>query len=376
MFTTRLLAITAVAAAAVTVVTLSALPSGAEPVPEVPDGMIAAMKRDLNLDDDQIATRLRTEATAAATGQRLRARLGSAFAGAWIPTGAAKLTVAVTTDSAAEAVRAEGATPAVVPRSGADLAASRAKLDRNASRAAGADVHGWYVDVPGNRVVVLAEPGAVADAEAFAAAADAGPVTVLPSAGRPRPLADIRGGDQYATSGNLLCSVGFAVTGGFVTAGHCGDPGITTVGADNLSQGTFQGSSFPADDYGWVSTNPGWVSQPWVNDYAGGNVLVRGSTEAAIGSAVCRSGRTTGWHCGTLLGVDETIVYSDGAVSGLSRSDACAEPGDSGGSWLAGDQAQGVTSGGTGNCTDGGIMWFQPVNEILEVYGLTLTVSP
>ena len=62
-------------------------------------------------------------------------------------------------------------------------------------------------------------------------------------------------------------------------------------------------------------------------------------------------------------------------MSGLSRSNACAEPGDSGGSWISGNQAQGVTSGGSGNCSSGGTMWFQPVNEILSVYGLSLTTS-
>jgi streptogrisin C len=54
---------------------------------------------------------------------------------------------------------------------------------------------------------------------------------------------------------------------------------------------------------------------------------------------------------------------------------ACAEPGDSGGSVISGNQAQGVTSGVTGNCTSGGTTWFQPINEILSTYGLSLTIS-
>ncbi len=53
----------------------------------------------------------------------------------------------------------------------------------------------------------------------------------------------------------------------------------------------------------------------------------------------------------------------------------CAEPGDSGGSFISGSQAQGVTSGGSGNCTYGGTTYFQPVNEILRVYGLTLVTG-
>src|SRR5689334_12001920 len=81
---------------------------------DVSPGMLAAMRRDLKLDDGQIAARLRTEAAAPVIEKRLRARLGSAFAGAWIPSGASKLTVAVTSASAEAAVRAEGATPALV----------------------------------------------------------------------------------------------------------------------------------------------------------------------------------------------------------------------------------------------------------------------
>jgi hypothetical protein len=39
------------------------------------------------------------------------------------------------------------------------------------------------------------------------------------------------------------------------------------------------------------------------------------------------------------------------------------------------DQAQGVTSGGSGNCTEGGVTYFQPVGEILTVYGLSLVTT-
>ncbi len=62
-------------------------------------------------------------------------------------------------------------------------------------------------------------------------------------------------------------------------------------------------------------------------------------------------------------------------MSGLIRTNVCAEPGDSGGSLIAGSQAQGVTSGGSGNCSSGGTTYFQPVNEILGAYGLTLVTG-
>ncbi|WP_250033178.1 ricin-type beta-trefoil lectin domain protein [Paractinoplanes maris] len=363
----------AIAAAAVTVGTLSPLPvQAAAPATDIDPGMLSAMRRDLKLDDSQIATRLRTEAAAPVVEKRLKAKLGSAFAGAWIPEGSERLTVAVTDASAAASVRAEGADPRVVAHSGGDLASTRTALDKRASRARASVVRGWYVDTPNNRVVVMAAPGSEKSAREFAAGA--GDVTVV-TAEQPRTMYDTRGGDQYVINGNTLCSVGFSVAGGFVTAGHCGGTGSPTLGYNNVAQGTFAGSSFPGNDYAWVRTNGNWTSQPWVNNYSGGNVTVAGSQDAAIGSSICRSGRTTGWRCGTLLGRNETIVYSQGAVSGLSRSNACAEPGDSGGSWISGNQAQGVTSGGSGNCSSGGTMWFQPVNEILSVYGLSLTTT-
>ena len=86
---------------------------------------------------------------------------------------------------------------------------------------------------------------------------------------------DIRGGDQYVINGNTLCSVGFPVAGGFVSAGHCGGVNSPTLGYNNVAQGTFAGSSFPGNDYAWIRTNGNWTPQPWVNNYAGGNVLGR-----------------------------------------------------------------------------------------------------
>ncbi|HTF08361.1 MAG TPA: S1 family peptidase, partial [Asanoa sp.] len=203
---------------------------------------------------------------------------------------------------------------------------------------------------------------------------EAADVAVGHSAEQAAPLYNIRGGDAYYMGGGR-CSVGLSVNGGFVTAGHCGTPGTTTQGFNQVAQGTFQGSSFPGNDYAWVSVNSNWTPQPWVNNYSGGNVTVAGSTEAAVGASICRSGSTTGWHCGTVAAKNQTVNYSQGSVSGLTRTNVCAEPGDSGGGWMSGQQGQGVTSGGSGNCTSGGTTYFQPVNEILSAFGLTLRTS-
>ncbi|MEV0731319.1 S1 family peptidase [Polymorphospora sp. NPDC050346] len=349
-------------------------PASAAPTPaaDVPAGMLAAMERDLGLTESQARQRIADEAVAAKTEQQLRKQLGAGFAGAWVDNSA--LVVAVTSERDAAAVRATGATAKVVDRSAADLDSTKSKLDAK-SGAAGAAISGWHVDAKSNRVVLLADPGAATAAAEFikAAGVDAATVDVVTVDESPRPLYDVVGGDAYYMGGR--CSVGFSVVGGFVTAGHCGTVGTPTQGHNNVTQGTFQGSSFPGDDMGWVATNSSWNPAPLVNNYASGTVTVTGSAEASEGSAICRSGSTTGWHCGTLQVKNSTVNYPQGTVYGLTRTNVCAEPGDSGGSWLTGTEAQGVTSGGSGNCSFGGTTYYQPVNPILSTYGLSLVTG-
>jgi streptogrisin C len=99
--------------------------------------------------------------------QRLRAQLGATFAGAWIPAGSDRLMVAVTDASASAEVLAAGADVTVVKHSEATLNAALNALNSRSAKASPADVYGWYVDVPGNIVVVEVRPGAEAAALAF-----------------------------------------------------------------------------------------------------------------------------------------------------------------------------------------------------------------
>ena len=115
---------------------LAAVPIAAAQVKlDLAPGMAAAMRRDLELDDTDIADRLTTEAAAPVVEKRLRKQLGKAFGGAWIPAGASRLTVGVTTEANAAKVRAEGADVKIVKRSESSLAAARAKLNKNAEEA-------------------------------------------------------------------------------------------------------------------------------------------------------------------------------------------------------------------------------------------------
>jgi streptogrisin C len=374
--------LTALTSAAVFAVALVLPPTAAHatsphprPTATAPAGtMQQALQRDLGLTPTRARVRLAHEAAAATVERRVRARLADRFAGAWYAPGKERLVVGVLNARDADLVRAAGAVPVTVRRSDKQLTTAKTALDR-AAAAAGQNVYGWYVDPAANTVVVSAVDRAAAEKFVTASAADRTAVHV--TVGRPaRPVYDLRGGDQYVINGNTLCSVGFSVNnGGFVTAGHCGRAGNPTLGYNNVGQGTFAASSFPDNDYAWVRANGDWTPRPWVNNYGGGNVSVAGSQEAPVGASICRSGRTTGWRCGVIQAKDVTVNYSGSLVYGLSQTTACAEGGDSGGSYIAGDQAQGVTSGASGNCSSGGTTFYQPVNEILNAYGLSLTTT-
>ena len=360
--------------AALTVVPGTALASASEPSAALPAGVLAAYQRDLGLDSGQVKARLELERTAAATQKSAREFTGAAYGGAWYDQDSGKLVVGVTDEAKARVVRALGAEPKVVAHSATTLTDTKDKIDR-AGRAPGA-VTGWYVDTEANSVVVTVKRGVV-DGEVskfLDTAKAAGPVSVVETDRAPRLYADVVGGDAYNINDQARCSIGFAVSGGFVSAGHCGSAG-DSVTSGGQAMGSFAGSSFPGDDYSYVTTGSGWTPTAKVNHYGGSDVIVSGSTEAAVGASVCRSGSTTGWHCGTVQAKDQTVNYQEGSVSGLTRTNACAEPGDSGGSFISGEQAQGMTSGGWGNCGSGGETWFQPVNEVLGAYGLSLVVA-
>lgn len=299
----------------------------------------------------------------ARTADVLSADLGADFGGSWLENG--KLVVAVTDAARAGAVTSAGAVAKVVQHSEAELDAMVAGM--NAAEAKAPDsVTVWGVDVRNNAVNMTVLPGKADEGRAFAAAAGVTDVRITESADRPRLFADIQGGEAY-NIGSSRCSVGFSVSGGFVTAGHC--EALTGGGAlskDGVALGSWGGSEFPGGDYAWVQTSGDWNPVGQVS----GVGAVAGSSEAETGAAVTKSGSTTGVTQGTIGAKNQTVNYPEGSVSGLTATDALCQPGDSGGAFIAGDQAQGVVSGGNSfTC------YFQPVNPILSAYGLSLVTG-
>jgi streptogrisin C len=351
----------------------------------VPPAMQAALGRDLGLSPEQAADRFAREAAASRVDADLRARLGEAYAGAWLDPADQQLVVALTDPDRAGEVGATGASPRFVAHSAAELAAARERLDR--APAPPSTVIAWFVDVESNAVVVEAEPGGLPAAAEFVRASGADPavIRVVASTERPALQYQVRAGDGWGTGVSETCTIGFTVTriadpsiDGYVTAGHCGDAGESAFArADGawISQGVIRGSVFPVNDYAWVETTDDWTTTRYFNRYENGLVLINGWRETAEGGTVCRSGIATGYRCGTVSAKHVTVNFPDGSVMGLTRTTACAATGDSGGPHVTLLQAQGVHVGSSGNCSSGGTSYFQPLVPILAAYQLRLKVG-
>ncbi|MEU6736713.1 S1 family peptidase [Streptomyces physcomitrii] len=296
--------------------------------------------------------------------------LGSEAAGSYYDAQSKHLVVNVLNQDAASAVESAGAKAKVVDHSLAELKGARATLKDKASIPGTA----WSVDNSANKVVVtvdrtvkgaeLAKLNKVVDQLGSK-------VQLKHSKGEFKSL--IAGGDAIWGGGGR-CSLGFNVTVGgephFLTAGHCTEA-ITSWSESQGGPviGENAGSSFPGNDFGLVKYTGDTAHPSEVDLYNGSTQAIAGASEATEGQQVTRSGSTTQVHDGTVTGLNATVNYAEGTVEGLIQTDVCAEPGDSGGSLFAGDQALGLTSGGSGDCSAGGETFFQPVPEALSEFG-------
>ncbi|TWF88511.1 S1 family peptidase [Streptomyces capillispiralis] len=296
--------------------------------------------------------------------------LGADAAGTYYDAKSKALVVNVLDETAAEAVESAGARARVVANSLAELKSARTTLQQDATIPGTS----WVTDPTTNKVVVTADR-TVSEAEwakltkvvdGLGAKAE-----LQRTKGEYKPF--IAGGDAITGNGGR-CSLGFNVTKGgephFLTAGHCTE-GITTWSDSSGNViGENAASSFPDDDYGLVKYTAEVDHPSEVNLYDGSTQAISGAAEATVGMQVTRSGSTTQVHSGTVTGLDATVNYGNGdIVNGLIQTDVCAEPGDSGGSLFSGDQAVGLTSGGSGDCSSGGETFFQPVTEALSATG-------
>ncbi|OIJ68860.1 S1 family peptidase [Streptomyces mangrovisoli] len=312
-------------------------------------------------------------------GASLVAKLGTArTAGNWI--GADGKTVVAVTDSAAAAtVRAAGAEPKMVSHSMNELKSAAATL-RSAPRVAGT---AWIMDYRTNRVVV--------EADSTVSASDWSDMKqVATSIGSFVEMQRAKGtfttrlnGAQPILSTNGRCSAGFNVTDGttdfILTAGHCGPKGSIWFADSKGDQqlGTTVEDTFPGSDFSLVQYASGKAGDgaDVVAIGGGSGIRITGLGDATVGEKVFRSGSTSGLHDGEVTGLNATVNYPEGTVTGLIQTNVCAEPGDSGGPLFSDGIALGVTSGGSGDCTAGGTTFFQPVTQAVQTLGVKLLVS-
>jgi streptogrisin C len=378
----------------------------AGPSDNVPAAVRTAMQRDLGLTSTQLSQYLKIERLAATQEKQLAKAQGRNYAGSWIERGSnGQYKLVVATTSSRPQKGAAGIEIRNVRHSLAELDGSKAQLDAVLAQGGKVPkgVYGWYVDLQNNSVVVSIGKGGQKAGINFVATsgADARSVRFVVADEQPSPRSTLQGGLGYLRNpgdGYLYaCSIGFTVTKGstpgYVSAGHCGDAGepvyleLSPQWTIGPKIGTFAASSFPnpgqtGNDWSWVSVDAGNTLLASVYGWGKGDVTVHGSTEAAVGAAICRSGRTSGWRCGTIEAKNQTVSYSTGeTILNLTRTTACSEGGDSGGPFITGPgQAQGVLSGGSGSCkghlpNNRTRSFFQPLLPILSTYGLTLKVG-
>ena len=296
-------------------------------------------------------------------------KLGARSAGTYYDAKRKNMVVTVTDKKAAARVRAAGGIARKVSRSGLKLA-QLVSLLQNQARYPGT---AWGIDTIENKVVLTVD--STVDATSRAKLREI--VIKLGKGVRIEFIKDefrpfLAGGD-VAIIGAARCSVAFNVLKGtvqhFLTAGHCGVLGPTW-----LVPGITAGASFPGNDYAIVRYTAATPVRPGtVNLYNGTSQEISSVANPVIGQAVKKSGWATGLSSGVVQGLHQTVVYTGGkVVTGMIRTNVCAQEGDSGGALFAGTVALGIVSGGSGNCSIGGTVYYQPVVEALQAYGATI----
>ncbi|MFB9732999.1 VCBS repeat-containing protein [Ornithinimicrobium kibberense] len=186
-------------------------------------------------------------------------------------------------------------------------------------------------------------------------------VTAVGTTG-PTAGASLHGGAPISF-GSVACTHGFnGWDGGAqvgISAGHCAYAGGAAVYAGSTRMGTVSWWQFGAPGSAWESygTDLTTYSQGSAFTYppsvatGSGSVTITGRAPAVLGLPVCKMGRQTGWTCSTVNKVGwQWIGDGSGDINRPKRwvwslfADLRVIPGDSGGPWISGHKAVGVTS--------------------------------
>ncbi len=351
--------------------------ANAEPAPALPSDLIAAVTRDLKISPEEYLRRAELGQQVAAFATSAQRQYPGVFGGAWLDD-AGKAIVAVAQGPGAEEARkaAESAGFEVrnVAKSEAALRGEKSAFDRwleSQPEAVAALVRGVVIDTVNNSIAVrvdqagLPMPSFVDPSRVIVmappVAAELLPQGTAIAEGDNR--AALAGGDGYASVGGgsqLRCSFGFNGTdraGNVVniSAGHCNpDLGNASAVHELLPQerrgaqlGVFQKSVLGNQDYSIIRINDSFAdrfSNNSVKVPGAGPIAVDGVATPVVGAPVCKSGSRTGFSCGVVNAVDQTVQVGDRELTQSFSANICALPGDSGGPIVTGRLALGISS--------------------------------
>jgi hypothetical protein len=290
----------------------------------LPDGLKAAISRDLHITPQQYLAGAQAAAAAPATIDSLQ-KAGIDPAQAWLDGSVLK----VHTDDAQqqEVARKLGAEPTTAtPPAAPDVTTASSYEDLvNGS--------GWYLPIGGSSIAICSTGFNGWNAAGAATVATAGHCLLGNSPVPPAPVTATR---YVQTQPNQTGTSG------------------STIGS--LDYNSFQfGSGF---DSGLINvSNSALAEKPQVSTWDGNAIPVRGTITATVGAYICKSGRTTGWTCGTVQRVNYSQGISTGQTVNSVQTSMCMYHGDSGGPAMIGFYAAGVNSSGTWSstaCTDSG----------------------
>lgn len=378
----------------------------AEPDLGLPAELVAAVQRDLRISPQEYLRRADLAQQIAAFGTTAQRQFPQVFAGTWLDEagkGIVALAPGPGADEARAAAEAGGFTVRNVAKSESTLRGEKSAFERwldGQPEAVSALVRGVVIDPVNNSIAVRVDKPGLPMPNFI----DPSRVIVMapPVAGERLPTAEniaenqgggaLAGGDGYASIAgdmSLRCSFGFNGVdrnGNTVniTAGHC-NPDVGTAGTanaasihellpgDNLGArlGTFQKSVLGNQDYSIIR-----VADAAVNRFNNNAVRVPGAAPVTVdgvatpvvGAPVCKSGSRTGFSCGVVNAVDQTVQVGDRQLTQSFSANICALPGDSGGPIVTGRQALGISS--ASSVAD------YPICEIPQLLGLLTGNAP
>ena len=356
----------------------------ADPAPGLPVELTLAIARDLKMTADQYLQRADLAQKLADFAHTARAQFPSSFAGAWLDeAGAPVVALADSPDAptARSAAESAGFTVKPVAKTETALQNEMKAFDdwlRGQPVEIVSTVRGFAIDTVNNALAIrltsvatgLQLPGFIDPQRVVVmpAAVGAEPITPVVDVAGELPRNALGAGDAYAAIGahsSLRCSLGFNGTDAAgrpvnISAGHC-DPDLANAGTPAASAvhelraldvlgpkvGTFEETSLDNHDYSVIRISDDARARFENNIVRIPNaapLFITGTATPVVGAPACKSGARTGFSCGVVNAVQQSVEVGTRHMNDSFSMNICALPGDSGGPVVTGTMALGVSS--------------------------------